>query len=131
MVKGKYVSVKKQKKVPVVVLSSKERALEDTEEKFIVSAYAKSSRVAEAPKELPEGPIQQTDVNAAVKKGVKDCSSLLLNWNTKNAKIIGALCKVFWDGDNEWFYGRILNYDSHHNRHFVSSDCFEYFTASC
>ena len=33
--------------------------------------------------------------------------------------MIGSLCKVFWDGEDEWFYARILYYDKRYDRHLV------------
>lgn len=60
------------------------------------------------------------DIETAIKRGVKESSTLLLDWASPKAKMIGFLCKVYWDGEDTWFYARILNYDSFYDRHYVS-----------
>jgi hypothetical protein len=36
--------------------------------------------------------------------------------------MIGGNSKIWWDGDNKWFYARILNYDSFYDKHYVSQE---------
>lgn len=80
-------------------------------------AQMQKSRV---PRPLPDATEEHPDLATAVKRGVKDSNTLLLDWNSVSAKRIGVCCKVFWDGDNRWFYGRILNYDSIYDKYYVS-----------
>ena len=56
---------------------------------------------------------------AAVKKCVKESTKLLTDWNQQPASFIGKTCKVYWDGDRQWFYARIIYYDANHGRHYV------------
>ena len=58
-------------------------------------------------------------LDEALRFSVKDSHSLLLNWNQEGAKIVGLQCKVYYDGDDTWFYGRVINFDEATNRHRV------------
>lgn len=124
--KGSVVTVQKKTKAPIVVivkepaLSAKEREQTEIEETFISNCREHHPKCRNIPPPLPEGPSKPMEMSAAIKRGVKECSNLLLDWNKPAAKLVGSICKVFWDGDNEWFYGRILNYDCGSNRHYVS-----------
>lgn len=69
---------------------------------------------------LPEGQTELADLDVAVAQGCKECTTLLLDWEASSAKMIGNLCKIWWDGDQRWFYARILNYDSHYDKYYVS-----------
>jgi hypothetical protein len=64
-----------------------------------------------------------SDLHAAVYAGMKEsCATSLmelLDWDTPEVKKIGALCKVYWDGEDNWFDARILNYDKRNNKHYV------------
>jgi hypothetical protein len=60
-----------------------------------------------------------TDLSSAIKRGAKECSTPLMKWDLEGAKLVGKLCKVFWDGEDEWFYARILNFDSQSQKHFI------------
>ena len=95
------------------------------EEEFVAAHKESHSKPRHTITPLPIGPSKPMDMSSAIKKGVKECSTLLLDWTTPPAKLVGAICKVFWDGENEWFYGRILNYDSGFKRHYVSVVCIE------
>ncbi len=68
---------------------------------------------------LPDGAEHVPDIQAAVKKSVKESTKLLTDWNQNPANFIGKTCKVYWDGDKTWFYARIIYYDANHGRHFV------------
>lgn len=63
------------------------------------------------------------DLHEAVQQSLLESSvaSLmqLLDWSSPSVKKIGSLCKVYWDGEREWFYARILNYDKIRDRHYV------------
>lgn len=101
-------------------LSSLDKKRQDDVLKLIAYAKAKTNRPAVEIKPLPVGQFTVTNLSAAVTKGLNECHSLLLNWNAGPAKRIGKRCKVFWDGDEAWYYARVLNYDSHFDMHFVS-----------
>ena len=100
----------------IVVIPAREREQQSVEEEFMRNNKGKMRR-KRVP--MPIGASDPLEFPAAIKKSVKDCSTLLLDWNQSAAKLIGATCKVYWEGDNEWFYGRILNYDQRYDRHFV------------
>jgi hypothetical protein len=124
--KGSVVTAQRKTKAPVVVivkeppLSAKEKEQLEIEEKFIATCREHHPKCRNIAPPLPEGPSKPMEMSAAIKKGVKECNNLLLDWNKPAAKLVGSICKVYWDGDNEWFYGRILNYDCGSNRHYVS-----------
>ena len=58
-------------------------------------------------------------LETAVRQSIIESQSLLLDWRIPEAACIGALCKVYWDGENTWFYARILNYDSIRKKHYI------------
>lgn len=115
---------KKVKSVPAPPLTSKEKALNDAEERLINAALERKAKASQAERVLPEGAVEVADLNAAVKRAVKECSTLLLDWTTREAQMVGSLCKVYWDGEHQWYYARILNYDSKYDRHYVSFTAF-------
>lgn len=106
-------------------MSGKIKELDDKEEAFIALAHSRSASVKRkitqrnAMKLIPEGPTFYSDIETAIIKSIEQCSSLLLDWLSRPVKLIGALCKVFWDGDNEWFYARVLNYDDTTKMHYI------------
>ena len=63
------------------------------------------------------------DLHAAVYQGMEEsCATSLmelLDWDMPEVKKIGALCKVYWDGEDSWYDARILNYDKRSNKHYV------------
>jgi hypothetical protein len=116
---------KKTKLQPLVVikepsLSIKEKEQLQIEEEFIKASQEHLSKSQNVIYALPVGPSKPMEMSAAIKKGVKECSKLLLDWSKPAAKLVGSLCKVYWDGENQWFYARILNYDCGFNQHYVS-----------
>ena len=116
---------KKTKLQPIVVvkepsLSINEKEQLQIEEEFIKACHEHRPNSQNVIYALPVGPSKPMEMSAAIKKGVKECSKLLLDWSKPAAKLVGSLCKVFWDGENQWFYARILNYDCGFNQHYVS-----------
>lgn len=109
----------KSKKAKAPQLTSKEKAMHDVEEKFIVQASLKRSFSDAGTKALPDGPFDLLDESAAIARSFQEISQLLTNFSSFESKLIGSLCKVYWDGECKWFYARILNYDHHHKRHYV------------
>lgn len=107
----------------IVVLTSQQKLQDEIEEKHIAKDKEEKileKRINKQKKILPEGPTEVNDINTAIKRGVRENSSLLLDWKDPKVKMIGYLCKVYWDGEDAWFYSRILNYDSYHCKHYVS-----------
>ena len=102
------------------ILTPQARLQEEIEEKHIARSRDRHNKTSKPMKVLPEGAVEIPDIKTAIKRGIKECSTLLLDWNASKAKMIGGLCKVYWDGENTWFYARILNYDSFYDRHYVS-----------
>jgi hypothetical protein len=102
------------------VLSPQARLQEEIEERHIAKCRERNSRSARPRKQLPEGAVELPNLETAIKRGVKESSTTLLDWSSPKAKMIGFTCKVYWDGEDTWFYARILNYDSFYDRHYVS-----------
>ena len=101
-------------------LSIKEKEQLQIEESFISNCRRHDPKSRNEVFPLPVGPSKPMEMITAIKRGVKECSSPLLDWSIPAAKLVGSICKVFWDGENEWFYARILNYDCGFNKHYVS-----------
>lgn len=103
-----------------VVIDPKEKALDEAEEGLISRALRRKSFHSHQKKALPEGAAALTDMNAALTQSFLDISTPLCDWSIEEAKYIGCICKVYWDGEDKWFYSRILNYDPYHKKHYVS-----------
>jgi hypothetical protein len=101
------------------VMSPQAIAQHEIEERHIAACREVKQKSLRPRKVLPEGAVELDDIKAAIKRGVKETSTLLLDWSSKKAKMIGYLCKVYWDGEDTWFYARIVNYDSFYDRHYV------------
>ena len=71
---------------------------------------------------LREDTWEAKSVSEAIRSGIRQGNTLLLDWTHPEVNKIGSLCKVYWDGERNWFYARILNYDRIHNRHLVFYD---------
>jgi hypothetical protein len=98
----------------------RERERVELEENLIARTELCRMKRRRKPPPLPVGPSDPIEhLNLAIKKGVKECTTLLMDWSKPGAKLVGSLCKVYWDGENQWYYARILNYDSYHNKHYV------------
>ncbi len=106
---------------PKIVIDPKEKLLDETEEGMISRALRRRPAHVQQKKSLPEGPASLDDMNAAMRQSFLDISTPLCDWSIPEAKYIGCICKVYWDGEGEWFYARILNYDPHHKKHYVSA----------
>ena len=88
------------------------------------SAYAMLTSKGPCADDPPEMGLKNfSDLLGAVHQGIAEsCAASLmqlLNWDTPAVKKIGSLCKVYWDGEGEWFYARILNYDKQRDKHYV------------
>lgn len=62
------------------------------------------------------------DMLSAIQRAAQDSCSLLTDWTSPEAKYVGCRCRVYWDGDKEWFEARIVNYDSLTKKHFLYYD---------
>lgn len=101
-------------------LNSIEKEESDLEDRLIEhSKRTKRHSKLCKPTAVDAEPIGIQTIFDALNYAVKECSSLLLDWSSPEAKRIGSICKVYWDGDRTWFYARILNYDRVRDRHFV------------
>lgn len=122
---------KKAKSAPMIAkpLSVKQREEEDMEDRFIDSTSVRMSQesaalaVASAQqtrmiKSLPQS-AEAPNQREAIRMSIENSNTLLLDWTTPEASRIGLPCKVYWDGDDVWFYARILNYDRTHDKYFV------------
>ena len=101
----------------ITALSSREQEQIRIESDFVSSSRVFKPRQQKVSVEL--GTTDSIDMMEAIRLSVQTCSKPLVDWNQNAAKLIGATCKIYWDGEDEWFYARILNYDSHSDRHFV------------
>jgi len=111
------------KEIAPPVMSHQQQIQDEIEEKHLARGREEKSALKQMtrPKKLlSEGPSEVADVEVAIKRGVKECSTLLVDSSSTPAKAIGCLCKVYWDGEDSWFYARVLNYDCHYGRYFVS-----------
>jgi hypothetical protein len=95
------------------------RALEALEERIIRDAARSEKSNVVLKKLLPTEPMDIAGMQMALSASVEQCSTVILDWSTPEAKQVGSKCKVYWDGEGLWFYARVLNYDSYHDRHFV------------
>ena len=106
-----------------VKLSKQEQEQNDIEEALIARASEIKARRREyedlKKRELPQGPGGSTEMETAIRRSTKDCTSLLLDWDNPDAQFVGKLCKVYWDGDKVWYYGRIINFDPLQKKHLV------------
>ena len=87
-------------------------------EKFMAEASANRSSNSVKPiiSKGTSGSFEEAD---AFRKSVKETHSLLLDWSSAQARLVGVSCKVYWELDERWYYGRIINYDSARNQHHV------------
>jgi hypothetical protein len=94
---------------------------EDTKDMLLIqrcnALRRKAHMIPDAPRQ--EGASSVMDLDAAIKAGVRQSTAVLVDWSSYQARCVGHLCKVYWDGDNVWFYGRILYYDHKTDMHFV------------
>jgi hypothetical protein len=102
----------------------KEKQLNEIEDQLIANCVRNIQKAKDAQSEkgrvLPEGHEKLPSLEVALSKSVVQNTSLTCDWQSFAAKMIGCLCKVYWDGEDTWFYARVLNYDPAHDRHYVS-----------
>lgn len=110
--------------VPVVESKStvsKLKELDKLEDNLIAkSKLLNRARCCCAVHALPRGATEYKNILEAAKYAASSSNTLLLNWASPEAARIGSICKVYWDGEREWFDARVLNYDHMLNLYFVS-----------
>ena len=83
-----------------VKLSKQEQEQNDIEEALIARASEMKARRREhedlKTRDLPEGPSGPIEMETAIRRSAKECTSLLLNWDNPEAQFVGKLCKVYW-----------------------------------
>ncbi len=118
-------TISKQSPKPGYVkpLSAKQRGEEDSEERLIqFETSPPQSRPTSrwSPLPLPTVSCHVSSVKEAMRRSFRESNSFMLDWTSLAAGRIGKCCKVYWDGDDTWYYARIINYDHFHDRYFVS-----------
>jgi len=101
------------------VISPEEKRQDDIEEAVITRTQELAALLSRPKAPLPRGNSNVADLPTATRRAVRESSCLLLDWTTPEAKMIGNVVKVYWDGDNAWYYARILHYDWHHRMHYI------------
>ena len=87
------------------------------EDRIIADMLAKKQR-----KKKPKATEPLNEVNnllTAVQLATAESASLLSDWTSPKSKYVGCLCRVYWEGDLDWFEARILNYNSTTDKHFL------------
>ncbi len=117
-VKPKPIELKKT--VAAKPLTGKQKIEDDTEEQFILEHGEDSSVNRSARTRFSSHvPDSISTVKDAIKYCVKQAPSVILDWTTPQARRIGKPCKVFWEGDEMWYYATILYYDQINDKYFV------------
>jgi hypothetical protein len=104
------------------MLKTKEKlSQEDLEENLIKRAHTiQKSSMTIFKRKISAKPIDFKSQQAAQMYCLSDPLTLPISLDDEVTKPIGNLCKVFWDGENQWYYARILSYDPTSARYFVS-----------
>lgn len=78
----------------------------EAEEKFIQLSRERQKialqRSEKKPPPSSPGPQEVDDMNAAARQGVQETTSLLLDWDCDQSKLIGYRCKVHWRVEREY-----------------------------
>lgn len=109
---------------PEFLTQAKEKAWNEAEEGCIARAKnlqaEKEEKLRARPKDLPSGHFSLKSVGDALHESVVQNTNVVLDWDLEAVKMVGHLCKVYWDGEDTWFYARVLNYDANQKMHYVS-----------
>lgn len=108
--------------VQVSMKAFKDQKLEELEESIIEQAFKPKVKLQPAKKFTKVDPEEFKSQAAAQTFCLADASQVCPDWSLPGAACIGQLCKVYWDGENVWFYARILNFNPSNGRHFVSAN---------
>lgn len=117
---GTVTTKKKAPKAPV--LSTKDKEELQLEEYFMTTCGNLKSSNKKMHLTLPIGQFYDVEFNDAIKRCVKECTKLLLDWSLPQSRHIGKLCKVYWDGQCEWYNARVLMYDANFDKYYIHYD---------
>lgn len=107
------------KQISAKQLAAKLQALDEAEEE-IIQEHLNRDQAKQPRQQLPEGPQNVGNMMLALVKSMQETTSLITDWSSPACRVLGSTCKVYWDGELQWFYARILNYDSFYDRYYVS-----------
>lgn len=111
---------RKRKKSPKTpILSTKDKEELQLEEFFINKYGNLKSAKKQIHQTLPIGHSYDVEFNDAIKRSVKECTKLLLDWSLPQSRHIGKLCKIYWDGQCEWYNARVLMYDANFDKYYI------------
>lgn len=130
VIKPQFFQKRKSKPAPAKPLTTKQKE-ENERENWLLQDYQERLRQFSSNiiRTLREGPFEVSDYLAAIKIGVNDSNTLPLDWTNPSIRRIGQGCKVYWDGDGQWYYARIMLYDCSVDRYLVrriTSFCYSY-----
>ena len=86
------------------------------EDRIVADMLKKKLKKSSKPSKLVE---EVKDMQSAIQLSAQDSCSLLHDWESQESKCVGCFCRVYWDGDKEWYEARIVNYDSNARKHFL------------
>lgn len=97
----------------------KDQKQDELEEQLIARAFAKPA--LHGPKKAkPESqPTEFPSIHAAQSYCLNDCSFLCSDLTVPGAELLGQLAKIYWDGEETWFYARVLNFNASSGEYFV------------
>ena len=119
IIKPKAIDLKKS--TAVKPLTGKLKIEDDLEEQFIRENPIDSADATHSFRSSSNEPQDISTIKEAIKYCVNKSSSLMLDWTTPQAKRVGLPIKVYWEGDEAWYYATILYYDQIFDRYFVSN----------
>jgi hypothetical protein len=120
---------RKKMKLPVQKPLTAKQIEENDREEWLLNDFNMRLRrfIQNSVHPLRQGPWNVSDITDAIKCGVKESNTLLLDWTNPEVQKIGRLCKIYWDGEDKWFYARIINYDDAFKLHLVSHHYYYYY----
>ena len=120
VVKSKSEEYARDKQLPKKSLKQAKSVNIDAAEEEFINAASEAFQASVEKKELPSGAVEMKDMNTALIRSLNESTTLLLDWDGEKCRSVGFCCKVYWDGEEEWFDARILNYDPYHDKYYVS-----------
>ena len=114
--KSKPIELKKS--AGVKPLTGKLKMEDDMEEQFILENCSEPASFIRSASSRVSSDVE--NIKEAIRFCVKDCAAVMLDWTTPQASRVGKPIKVYWEGDEAWYYATILYYDQLFDRYFVS-----------
>lgn len=96
----------------------KDQKQDELEEQLIARAFKKSSNTATNRAKVDTHPREFPTQQAAQAYCLSNPSQIA-DLSQPEAEMVGHLAKVFWDGEDTWFYARVLNFNSITGEYFV------------